>query len=182
ELPEARILGHDRTPRREVADAPVAEPAAPGADVDVLRDRELAPRSANEVAIAVDVAGDRARIDELPPGAGDAGPDGVVERVHRQAEALRYPAREVEEAEEVRMLRPLIRRPAEGDVLPLVLPRRDRREMRPGRVRKRLPAVEHDGRPRRLPREPRERHGTVRRAQVLPVREQHVVAREERER
>src|SRR5437879_12705692 len=73
ELADAGVLGHDGPARREVADAPIAEPAAPRADVDVLRDGELAARGANERAVAVGVARDRSRVDARPHGAGWTG-------------------------------------------------------------------------------------------------------------
>ncbi len=80
------------------------------------------------------------------------------------------------------MLRPLVGLAAEGDVLALVLPRGDRGEEDGAGIGARRPAVEHDGRARRPPREALERHGAVGRAQVLAVGEEDVVARQETER
>src|SRR5213593_216450 len=87
-------------------------------------------------------------------------------------------AREVEEAEEVDVLRPLVGLAAEGDVLALVLPRGDRGEEDGAGIGARRPAVEDDGRACRPPREALERHGAVGRAQVLAVGEEDVVARQ----
>ena len=182
ELADAGVLGHDGPARREVADAPIAEPAAPRPDVDVLRDGELAARGANERAVALGVARDRRRVDERPPGVAETGRHRGIDRVHRQLEATDRVPRQVEEAEEVDVLRPLVRLAPKADVLALVLPGRDGREERRARIGRRGPLLEHDGRPRRVPGEALERDGTVRGAEVLAVGEEHVVAREEAER
>src|SRR5207249_2295096 len=99
-----------------------------------------------------------------------------------EAKALGRVAREVEEAEEVDVLRPLVGLAAEGDVLALVLPRGDRGEEDGAGIGARRPAVEDDGRACRPPREALERHGAVGRAQVLAVSKEDVVARQKTER
>src|SRR5581483_11821991 len=50
DVPEARVLLDDGASRGEVGGGPVAEPAAPESDVQVLRDGEFAARSAEVVA------------------------------------------------------------------------------------------------------------------------------------
>src|SRR5439155_74539 len=158
------------------------EPAAARPDVDVLGDRELAARAVDEVAVGIDVGRDGARVHELPARAAHPRLDRRVGRIHGEAKALGRVAREVEEAEEVDVLRPLVGLAAEGDVLALVLPRGDRGEEDGAGIGARRPAVEDDGRACRPPREALERHGAVGRAQVLAVGEEDVVARQETER
>src|SRR5271154_392595 len=61
ELAEAGLHGDHRPARGEVADAAVAEPAAVGADIDVLGDGAFAARAADEARIALHARRDRAR-------------------------------------------------------------------------------------------------------------------------
>ena len=66
DIVEAGVLDEHRTPARQVAGASVAEPAAPGVDVQVLGDHQLRRRALNVVAVAPRIAGRRARVGESP--------------------------------------------------------------------------------------------------------------------
>src|SRR5690348_4491107 len=66
ELVETGFHGDHGPARGEIANAAVAEPAAVGPHVNVLGDREFAPRARDEVAIAGHISGDRPRIEDTP--------------------------------------------------------------------------------------------------------------------
>ncbi len=63
---EAGVLDQRRPPAGQVGGGAVAEPAAPGFDVDALGDRELRPRAAHVVAKCLWGCSDITRIDDPP--------------------------------------------------------------------------------------------------------------------
>ncbi len=66
ELPERGVLRDDRAARGQVAGAPIAEPAASQADVLVLGHGELATGAQDVVAVGLDLARERHRVDDAP--------------------------------------------------------------------------------------------------------------------
>src|SRR5438045_3936675 len=139
---------HDRPAGGEIADGPVAEPAAVRPDIDVLGDGELAARARDEIAVGVHPSRHRAWISEAPATRLDGLADDLVRREHRHAETgLRPMPRQVEIFEKVGVLRPEIAVALEIDVLALVFPGSDRRSARwrGGGPRRLRPKVETNG-------------------------------------
>src|SRR5262249_8385492 len=64
---EAGVLLAEGAAAGEGARCPAADPAAPQADVQILRDRELAPGRLEVLAVAPRVCRDGERIDDRPP-------------------------------------------------------------------------------------------------------------------
>src|SRR6185437_6237804 len=106
EAAEPGLHGDHRPAAGEVADAAVAEPAAIGADIDVLGDGELATRSRDELGIALHASRNGPGIGEAPAMGDDFGRDLRRRRRHRHGEALRHASRQIEETQEIDMLRP----------------------------------------------------------------------------
>src|SRR5215467_4019852 len=100
ELGEPGVLRDDRLARRQVADAPIAEPAAARARVDVLRDRELTARSLHVARVGVEIGGMTVRVGEPPTTRGELRADGRVVGVEGELERLRGPRGETGEAAE----------------------------------------------------------------------------------
>ena len=82
---EAGVLGHHRTAGGEVRGAAVAEPARPQPHVLILRDRELAARAADVLAVGVEVGREIERGSHAPAAALEQ--LAVLRRVARRARA-----------------------------------------------------------------------------------------------
>src|SRR5206468_6286645 len=108
ELAEARLLGDDRTPRGQIADAAVAEPARAHPHVLVLGHGELPARGAHVVPIRLDVSGDAQGIRGPPPEGLELVPPLPVDPREGQLERLRAAAGEVEELAELDVLAPFV--------------------------------------------------------------------------
>src|SRR4029453_10058060 len=122
ELAESGVLRDHRPAGREVARAPVAEPAASQPHVLVLGHRELAARAGDVRAIRLKVVGQRHRVDEPPAVSCQQGHRlrvllvtrdpaalavaGVTPDRQGQLERLRRPTRQVDHLEELVMLAP----------------------------------------------------------------------------
>src|SRR5262245_24261921 len=165
ELAEGGVLRDHRPTGREVARAPIAEPAAPQSHVLVLGHRELAARARDVRAIRLHVVGQRHRVDEPPAVSSQQGHRlrvllvtrdpaalavaGVAPDCQGQLERLRRPTRQVDHLEELVMLAPRVGLALPLHVLARLPPARHRREAGTRRAGRGLPPVEHDGRPRR---------------------------------
>src|SRR5215213_7956925 len=75
------VLDERRLPARQVARRAVPEPAAPELDVDSLRDGEFSQRALDEAEVRARVAGDAARVDQLPAARAERGQILLVARV-----------------------------------------------------------------------------------------------------
>src|SRR5579864_2377322 len=113
----------------EVTDGAVAEPPAIGACIDVLGHGELAARTGDKIPVARNIGGNRARIGEFPTMPLDLMADVIAGRPDRHPETgIRASTRQVEEFDEIDVLRPEIGRAPILDVLAAIVPARDRGE------------------------------------------------------
>ena len=107
-IAEAGVLGDDRTAGGEVRRAAVAEPAGPQPHVLVLRDRELAARASDVVAVGIEVGGEVERVAHAPPAALEQ--LAILRRVarERQLEVAARERREGQELAELLVLAPAV--------------------------------------------------------------------------
>src|SRR4029077_12710278 len=115
---ERGVLRDDRPPGGEERRAAIAEPARAEPDVLVLGDRELRPRAADEVAVAVEVAVERPRLAH-----GEAEPLELllVARLvpaEREIERLSRASGQRQELAPLGVLAPAVRLPAVADAAP----------------------------------------------------------------
>src|SRR5262249_33427594 len=128
DVAEAGVLLDDRAARGQVAGGAIAEPPAPQPDVQLLRDRELAARGPDVVAIPPRIAGDGARIRDAPAvRAEERRIAGNVLDVHRHLELGARAGRQVEAAEPLGALAPLERLAGEREVALRFVPAPDGR-------------------------------------------------------
>ena len=120
-------------PGGQVGGAAVAEPAGAQAHVLVLRDRELAARAGDVVAVGVGVGREVERVPHLPAVALE---HLLVLRLvarQRQLERLGRALRQVDELQELVVLAPAVALAVEDHVAPRLAPVADRRELLAGR-------------------------------------------------
>src|ERR1051326_8797171 len=147
-----RVLDDDGSTRREVTDAPVAEPAGPKLDVHPLGRRELGFRADDVPAGTVVVDRYLERAANLP--AGGAHPPFVLLNpadVHRHLEALAGPTREIEKFSPLEALSPMISPPANLEVAGLRIPTADHGDRRGARRVVGVPEIGDHRRTRRPP-------------------------------
>src|SRR5262249_51193664 len=117
---EACVLDDARPAGGKEADAPVAEPAGAQPDQLVLFDRELALRLPEVATVVLGAAGHRVRIAQPPAVTLQALADGLFLDPHGELERLAGAGGKIEDALEVRVLRPEEGPPVDDDVLPAV--------------------------------------------------------------
>src|ERR1700719_2025302 len=99
EFAETGAHGYHWPAGSEIADAAIAEPSAVRPNIYVLRHRELAARTGDEVAVGLHVGRNRARIDEAPAATSNSGAHPIIRRQHRDAKTAVWPVlRQVEKS------------------------------------------------------------------------------------
>jgi len=139
ELAEPGLLRHHRLARGEIANAAVAEPPAARAGVQVVRHGELPPGGVDLLPVGIRVTGFLVGVRQLPAPLEEQLPRRRVDNLERQLERLGRQSRQVDEAQEVDVLGPVVRLPLESHVLVHVLPCADGGEMARRGIEVRLP-------------------------------------------